>query len=137
MKKQESEYVEAAAQLQKNGHNCAQAVAVAFQEDVQVDPSLLFKIAEGFGRGMGNTEGTCGALSGAIMVISFLNSGGDPHQVTKQATYAIGGTAYQDFIARTGSIVCKELQGLDTGVPLCSCEKCIEEAVKITYEVLS
>ena len=46
--------------------NCAQAVACAFAEEVGVDEKVLFTAAEGFGLGMGGTEGTCGALSGAI-----------------------------------------------------------------------
>ena len=48
--------------------NCCQAVACAFAEEVGVSEEVLFKAGEGFGLGMGGMEGTCGALSGAIML---------------------------------------------------------------------
>lgn len=136
MNNQEAEYVEHAAKLHGGGHNCAQAVLGAFGDDVGIASPTLFKIAEGFGGGMGNTEGTCGALSGAIMVLSLLSSSGDPERVTKRSTYALVGDAYHRFVEQTGSAVCKDLQGLDTGTPLCGCGRCIEVAVAITHDIL-
>lgn len=37
----------------RNGYNCAQAVACAFAEEAGVDKATVFRIAEGFGSGMG------------------------------------------------------------------------------------
>lgn len=136
MNNQEATYVEHATILHGNGHNCAQAVLGAFSDDVGIASSTLFKIAEGFGGGMGNTKGTCGALSGAIMVLSLRSSSGDPEQVTKRSTYALVGDAYERFVEQTGSAVCKDLQGLETGTVLCGCDRCIEVAVAITYDII-
>ena len=55
-------------------YNCAQAVACAFAEEIGVDEKILFTANEGFGLGMGGMDGTCGALSGAIMLAGFKNS---------------------------------------------------------------
>jgi len=136
MKKQETYYVELADSLHANGHNCAQAVACAFADELKLDHKLLYALSEGFGRGMGNTEGTCGALSGAILVCSMILSGGDPTRVTKLATYDVVGHLYDAFEEKTGSSVCKELQGLESGIPLCSCERCIQEGTRLAYGLL-
>ena len=47
------------------GYNCAQAVACTYCDLVGIDEETMFRITEGFGAGMGNMEGTCGAVSGA------------------------------------------------------------------------
>jgi C_GCAxxG_C_C family probable redox protein len=137
MKNQVNVYTERAARLHANGHNCAQAVAVTFADEVRMDKPALFKISESFGRGMGNTDGTCGAISGALMILSLFKSGGDPKNVTKTTTYEFGATFYEQFVKSAGSATCRELQGLDTGTPLYSCEDCIHEAVKILYDMIS
>lgn len=137
MKNQVNVYTERAASLQANGHNCAQAVALAFADEVGMDKHALFKISEAFGRGMGNTDGTCGAISGALMILSLLTSGGDPKTVTKTTTYEFGTTLYERFVKSTGSATCRDLQGLDTGTSLYSCEGCVHDAVKILYDMIS
>ena len=40
------------------GYNCAQSVAFAFLDKVDIDPETLFKVTEGLGLGMGGMEGT-------------------------------------------------------------------------------
>ena len=100
-------------------YNCAQSVACAFSEEVGVDESVLFKACEGFGLGMGCMECTCGALSGAITLAGFQNSDGnidDPQ--TKAATYRLASQLVQRFKEKTGSTVCRELKGIDTGTIL-------------------
>ena len=49
-------------------YNCAQAVAMAFAEEAGIDKELLFKVCEGCGLGMGGMEGTCGAVTGAVIL---------------------------------------------------------------------
>ena len=49
-----------AAQNHQKGYNCAQAVACAFAEEMEIDESIIFKMMEGHGLGMGCMEGTCG-----------------------------------------------------------------------------
>ena len=57
-----------AAQNHQKGYNCAQAVACAFAEEMEIDESIIFKMMEGHGLGMGCMEGTCGAITGAVAV---------------------------------------------------------------------
>ncbi len=117
--------------------NCAQAVACAFAEEVGVDEKVLFTAAEGFGLGMGGTEGTCGALSGAIMLAGFKNSDGNiTNPGTKAETYKLSKEMVTRFQEKCGSTVCKELKGIETGKVLCSCPDCICKGVEVVQEVL-
>ena len=46
----------------RNGYNCCQAVACTFADKVGIDESLIYKMGEGFGAGMG-TAGLVGPLA--------------------------------------------------------------------------
>ena len=67
---------EYAVKLHKNGCNCAQAVACTFCKEFGIVEQEMFRIAEGFGLGMGVME-MCGALSGMAMIIGLDNSKGN------------------------------------------------------------
>ena len=53
---------ELALEYHKKGYNCTQAVACAFCGEFGVSEEEMYKIAEGFGLGMGMMD-TCGALT--------------------------------------------------------------------------
>jgi C_GCAxxG_C_C family probable redox protein len=128
---------ELAIALHDKKFNCCQAVACAFAQEVGVDEKVLFQAGEGFGFGMGCTDGTCGALSGAIMLAGFKNSDGNTEEPgTKASTYALSKQLLESFRDKCGSTVCKELKGLDTGVVLCTCPDCICKGVEVVQEVL-
>ncbi len=56
-----------------NGLNCAQSVIYAYSEDLTINESDALQIAAGFGGGMGKMQDTCGAVTGAFMVLGLLN----------------------------------------------------------------
>ena len=41
----------------------------------------MFKLAEGFGLGMGCMDGTCGAVSGAVAIAGMCNSTGNLNSI--------------------------------------------------------
>lgn len=128
---------EKAIELHDKHFNCCQAVACAFSEEIGVDEQILFKMGEGFGLGMGCMDGTCGALSGAIMLAGLKNSDGNTDTpATKASTYQLSKELLQKFKEKTGSTVCRELKGVDTGKILCSCPDCICAGVEIVEDVL-
>lgn len=93
-----------AAQNHQKGYNCAQAVACAFAEEMGIDESIIFKMMEGHGLGMGCMEGTCGAITGAVAVIGALKSCGDIEKpVSKAATYKTIRRAYKTFSGEESS----------------------------------
>lgn len=131
------EFVEKALEYHKKGFNCAQAVACAYSEEVGMDENIIFKMAEGFGAGMGGLQCTCGALSGAIMLAGLKQSSGDVNNpTTKGSTYKLSKQMVEEFREKNTSVICRDLKGLDTNVVLRSCDGCIEDAARIAYNVL-
>ncbi len=128
---------ELAIALHDKKFNCCQAVACAFAEEVGVDEKTLFQAGEGFGLGMGCMDGTCGALSGAIMLAGFKNSDGNlENPGTKASTYQISKQLLGAFKEKCGATICRDLKGVDTGKMLCSCPDCICNGVEVVQEVL-
>ena len=128
---------EKAIYLHDKKFNCCQAVACAFADRLGIDEKTLFAIGEGFGFGMGAAEGTCGALSGAIMLAGLKNSDRNiDSPATKAETYKISAYIFNEFKKRAGSTICKELKGLNADKPLCSCADCIRIGAQITEEIL-
>lgn len=129
---------EFAISLHDKKYNCAQSVACAFAEDLNIDPQLLFKACEGFGLGMGCMNGTCGAISGAVALLGMKNSDGNLEApATKVSTYQLSKELLEKFHQKNGSTICKELKGVGTGTVLRSCPGCIEDAVEIVEEILN
>lgn len=128
---------EYAVKLHKNGCNCAQAVACIFCKEFGIVEQEMFRIAEGFGLGMGVME-MCGALSGMAMIIGLDNSKGNVEEgsKTKGDTYKKIKMYVQKFKEKNGSCICRELKGVETGKVLCSCPQCIADAVELTEEYL-
>lgn len=118
-----------AIEMHNKGYNCAQSVALTYADLVDMDPSQLFKVTEGFGLGGGNMQGTCGAISGALALVGLLNSSGDlEHPATKAQTYGLNKEILDNFKARNNSVICHELKGIGTGKMLRSCPDCIMDA---------
>lgn len=130
-----SERAQKALDLHHAGYNCCQAVACAYCDLLGVQEDAMFKAAEGFGAGMGGMQGTCGAVSAAVLLAGFLRSGG-PAQRTKQQTYALSRAITQGFCDKNGTLTCAALKGVDTGAPLRSCDGCIADACALVEEIL-
>lgn len=129
-------HVEKAVELHGKKYNCAQAVACAFCDRTKVDEETMFKLSEGFGGGMGGFQQVCGAVSGAIMVAGLLTSAGKPViPPTKKETYRLAQEIAQRFQQKNGSVICKELKGIETGKVLRSCPGCVEDAARILEEL--
>lgn len=132
-----SSRVENALENHGKGYNCCQAVACAYADLAGVDENLIFAAGEGFGAGMGGMQCTCGAVSGACMVAGLLKSSRNTEEpVTKGGTYRITKEIAQAFKEKNGSVICKDLKGIETKKVLRSCDGCIEDAAKILEQVM-
>ncbi|MEE0420441.1 MAG: C-GCAxxG-C-C family protein [Lachnospiraceae bacterium] len=132
-----SERIQKALENHKKGMNCCQAVACAFADVMDVDENTIFKLGEGFGAGMGGMQCTCGAVSGAVLVAGMKNSSGDvTNPTTKGKTYTYAKKIVQDFKEKNGTVICKELKGVETKKMIRTCDGCIEDAARIAEEVL-
>lgn len=128
---------EKAIELHNKGYNCAQSVACAFADVTDADEEAIFKMTEGFGLGMGCMEATCGAISGATVILGMMNSTANLEKPdSKAATYKMSRELVQSFKSKNHSIVCKDLKGIENDIVLRSCQGCIEDAVDILNEIL-
>lgn len=63
----------AAYQYHREGYNCAQSVALAFQDLLDLPETAIAAAGGGFGGGVGGSRAElCGAVSGGVLVLSFL-----------------------------------------------------------------
>ncbi len=128
---------EEALNLHSQGYNCCQSVCIAYADKLNIDKDILFKLSEGFGAGMGNLQGSCGALSAAVMIAGLINSGGiDAQRRTKAKTYRLVAEINKEFVEKAGSMYCKDIKGVGTGKVLRSCDGCIEDACDIIDNLL-
>lgn len=127
-----SERIQMADELHRKGYNCAQSVAVACSDLVDVPKEILFRATEGFGLGMGTTDGVCGALTGGLVIAGLKNSTGNlANPKSKASTMKISKAMLTSFREKCGAIICRELKGVDTGKMLCSCPDCIKHGVEV------
>jgi C_GCAxxG_C_C family probable redox protein len=103
--------VEKASQLFVEGFNCAQAVFCALIDEDLISAEIALKLASPFGGGIARQGGVCGALSGALMALG-LHLGND-EAAGKDNTYRLAGKFVEEFRGKHGSILCKDLLGVD------------------------
>ena len=104
---------EKAESLFLEGYNCAQAVAIAFEDIHGVNREVLAKLSSSFGGGMGRLREVCGSVSGMFMVAGLLYGYDEPKaKGEKTEHYTRIQKLAADFQAENGSIVCRELLGL-------------------------
>ena len=127
-------------------YSCSQAILAAFGREYGLDEAMSLRVAAGFGSGMGGQGETCGALTGAYMVIG-LRYGGRPEQ--KEKTYALVRKVTENFKNRNkGAVLCRELLGCDitgpsgifwakkAGLFQTVCRKAVRDAVAALEEVM-
>lgn len=95
------------------GFNCAQSVFSAFSEKFGVDREQARMIASGFGGGFGGLQKTCGAVTGAIMMIGCRFFDKDNLKDSKEIVYQHARDFISKFRSRNGTISCLELIGVD------------------------
>ena len=132
-----------------HGFNCAQVVLMHFCPEVGLDTDTGLRLASGFGGGM-RMGGTCGAVTGGLMVLGLLQGFGAENPSAEREHIR---SLTQDFIDRFthihGNTECKELLGIDTSQPgnreIATskglfhdiCPNCILSAIDILQELSS
>ena len=83
----------------KQGYNCAQSVVLAFADYYGLEEAFAAHISGSFG--------------GGIMLAGLEVKGDYPDQELKKKNYEVVQRLAADFKAETGSLICKELLGLN------------------------
>lgn len=105
----------AAALMSAKKANCSQSVLTAFCEELGLERNLALKLAMGFGGGMGRGGLTCGAVTGAYMVIGLKQT--QVTAETKEKVYRLVNDFSREFARIYGSTECKKLLGYDLSRP--------------------
>lgn len=87
-------------------------------------------IAGAYGTGMGNMEGTCGALVGAGMIVGLATK---DRNLSRSRMKQI----MTDFQQRNGATRCSLLKGVGTGKVLRECGDCVADASEFLENVLT
>lgn len=141
---------EQAVNIFKEGSNCSQAVISVYAEEYGLSQKMALKIAHGFGGGMGRMAQTCGAVTGAYMVLGLKHGNADIHEKeAKERVYGLVRDFTRRFESRNSSIFCQELLGCDISKPeglmaaktkglfTSVCPKMVREAVEILEEMIN
>lgn len=95
------------------GYNCAQAVALAYEDITELDTQTLARLTVSFGGGMSRLREVCGAVSGMAFIAGVLVPADNPLDLAaKRENYALMQSFAEKFRTENGSIVCRELLGL-------------------------
>ena len=141
-------HVERAVHRFAEGCNCSQAVFSAYVEQFGLDDETALKIAAGFGGGMGRLGETCGAVTGAFMVLGLRFGRSSPDSAAKERIYARIREFADHFNARNGSLTCKDLLDCDISTPdgyeatrqkglfTTACPKFVRDAAEILDEMM-
>ena len=131
-----------------SGYNCAQSVLLSFADDLKFSKELAQKMAAGFGGGMGKQQETCGAVTGAIMVLGLLKGEEvNNNDELKAASYGAVKDLTKGFVAEFKTTQCKDLIGCDLNTPEgaarfkdekimeTTCADCVKKAVEIVEDL--
>jgi C_GCAxxG_C_C family probable redox protein len=140
---------ERAARLFDSGFSCSQAVFGAFSEALGIELTPALKIAQPFGGGIAGSGSTCGAISGALLVIGLRHGRSRPEDLAaKEQTYTLVREFIRRFQEHHGSTLCRELLGVDLSTPegheearrrglfAARCSQFVAEAAAILEEIL-
>jgi len=95
-------------------NNCSQSVLLPFAQRYGVSEGQALQIAAGFGAGIGQMAETCGAVTGACMVLGLMAGQQHPQNPElKQETYRLVGEFARRFREQFGELKCRDLLGLD------------------------
>lgn len=107
------------------GHNCAQAVACAYCDLAGIDEETVKNLTQGFAVGIGGSmESTCGAIIGAVNILGLINK--NPKKTMQGARRIIAA-----FKEQNGTVVCRELKGMDDGIVKRECVDCVGDAAAL------
>ena len=96
------------------GYNCAQSTFAALCPLTGLDQTMALRLASGLGGGVARQREVCGAVLGMSMAAGLLR-GYDAAEAYEEKieTYAMIQQLCADFKAVHGSIICRELLGLE------------------------
>ncbi|MEI7810938.1 MAG: C-GCAxxG-C-C family protein [Ignavibacteria bacterium] len=101
-----------------SGFNCSQSVFSTYSEKLGLDSQTALKVACPFGAGMAYSGETCGAVTGALMLIGLKYGKYSLDDLAaKEKTYSLTHKFIEEFRKQYGSLKCSDLLGYDMTKP--------------------
>jgi C_GCAxxG_C_C family probable redox protein len=101
-----------------SGFSCSQAIFAAYAEELGLNQEMALKISTGFGGGMAKQGFTCGAITGAVMVISTKYGRSALEDTpSKEKTYTVILEFFKRFKDIHRTTDCRDLIGCDLMTP--------------------
>ncbi|RZN73817.1 MAG: C_GCAxxG_C_C family protein [Candidatus Methanolliviera hydrocarbonicum] len=133
----------------KEGFSCSQALLSIYGTQLDLNREMALKVSGAFGGGMGRMGETCGAVTGAFMVIGLkYGKTRIEDEQTKEKAYSLVKEFVDKFKSRNGSIICRELLDCDISTPegmklaeekklvTTLCPKFVQDAAEIIEQIL-
>lgn len=96
------------------GYNCSQSVLIPFLKEFNIPEETGYRIASVFGAGMGRMQETCGAVTGAFMVLGLKYGFTRPDDQQGRDTVLKKTREFTaHFKQEFGTILCRELLKCD------------------------
>jgi len=99
-----------------SGYNCSQSVLLAYEDYLKekgLDPKTVLRMASPLGGGISRLREVCGAVSALCLLIGLTDGYDAPDDEKKKALYSKAQKLVMDFQENRGSIICRELLGLE------------------------
>lgn len=114
-----------------------------------MDRETALRVAGAFGAGMARTGETCGAVTGSLMVIGLNHAKTrKDDDDSRERAYALAQEFMDTFRERNGSLLCRDILGVDVSTPegiadvrkrdlfRTTCPKFVRNAGEILEEIL-
>jgi len=122
----------------------------SFANDFGLERELALRMACGFGGGIGGLGGTCGAVTGAIIVLGLKYGKTRPEdEAAKQKTYRLVRELIRRFEEGHQTLLCRDLIGIDLSTPeglkaaqekkvfATTCSSFVRDALEILEQLLT
>ena len=97
---------------------CSQSILAAYGPDFGLDRDIALRLSDGFHGGMIGMGNTCGAVTGAIMVIGLKYGRTAASDIeAKMRTIEVTREFIKQFESRNDSIICKDIIGCEIDTP--------------------
>lgn len=104
---------EAISLFTEQNYNCAQAILAAYGPGYGLDRKVALSLASVFGSGTARTGGMCGAVTGALMVLSLRYCSGEPKGFFPKPVHRKAREFIKRFEAEAVSTNCNAMRGKD------------------------
>ncbi len=123
--------------MHKSGFSCSQIVATLFSQEMGVDKSTIFKMAEGFGGGICGRRDLCGAVSGMVIALGGVY-GSDINTPRNNSSelYELTNNAIDTFLKKHSTLNCQELLDINAAKGGRNCDGYIVDCVDIVQDII-